>query len=176
MKNTRLLALAACLLASSAAHAVSQTAKITAQSALIGLQVAAKQRQAKGVLPVEQNACVQALKADELYATTDKVVSAALSADELAAAEQFFASVPGRKYALHGLLGIYTSLGEKPPEPFPLITTEDGKAIEAFTTSPAGEALLKRQVLQTPAAQMAYDARIQELVKRCQAIKPERAD
>ncbi|MGM9482094.1 hypothetical protein ACS5PN_12980 [Roseateles sp. NT4] len=176
MKNTRLLALAACLLASSAAQAASLTAQLTARSALIGLQIAAKKREAKGVLPAVQNACIQALQPDELYPTTEKVVAESLSADELAAAEQFFNAVSGRKYALHGLLGIYTTLGEQPPEPYPAITAEDGKAIEAFTASPAGQALLKRQVLQAPAAQLAYEARIQELVKRCQAIKPERAD
>lgn len=175
MKNVRLLVLGTCLLASTATHAVSLTAKITAQSALIGLQIAAKQRAAKGVLPEAQNACIQALKPDELFATTDLVVATALSADELAAAEAFFASPSGRKYATHGLLGIYTSLGEQAPEPFPLITAEDGKAIEAFTTTPAGQALLKRQVLQAPKAQMAYELRIQELVTRCKAVKPDTA-
>lgn len=172
----RSLTLAACLLASSAAQAVSPTAQITARSALIGLQIAAKQRQAKGVLPTAQNDCIQALQPDELYATTEKVVAQSLSADEVAAADQFFSTLPGRRYALHGLLGVYTALGEKPPEPLPLITVEDGKAIEAFAASPAGQALFKRQVLQAPAAQMAYDARIQELVMRCRAVKPDRPD
>jgi len=172
----RTLTLAACLLASSAAQAVSPTAQITARSALIGLQIAAKQREAKGVLPAAQNACIQALQPDELYATTERVVAAALSAEEVAAADQFFNSLPGRKYALHGLLGIYTTLGEQAPEPYPLITAEDGKAIEAFTATPAGKALLARQVLQAPAARLAYETRIQELVVRCKGVKPDRAD
>lgn len=170
------LALAACLLATFTASAVTTTAQITARSALIGLQIAAKQRQAKGKLPAAQNDCIQALQADELYEATEKAVAGALSADEVAAAERFFNSLPGRKHAMHGLLGVYTSLGEKPPEPFPLITAEDGQAIEAFAASPAGQALLKRQVLQAPAARLAYELRIQELVNRCKAVKPDRAD
>jgi len=174
--NLRFFALAACLLASFNAQAVSQTAQITARSALIGLQIAAKQRAAKGSLPAAQNGCIQALQADELFTTTEQVVTTALSADELAAAEQFFGSMPGRKYALHGLLGIYATLGEPVPEPYPVIAPDEGKAIQAFAASPAGKALLTRQVLQAPAARMAYDARIQELVTRCKAVKPERAD
>lgn len=172
----RSITLAACLLASFTAGAASTTAQITARSALIGLQVAAQQRQAKGVLPAAQNDCIQALQPDALYATTERVVAEALSADEVAAADRFFNSLPGRKYALHALLGIYTALGEKPPEPFPLITAEDGKAVEAFAASTAGQALLKRQVLQAPQARLAYDARIQELVTRCKAAAPDRAD
>jgi len=164
------------LLASFAAQAVSPTAQITAQSALIGLQIAAKQREAKGVLPAAQNACIQALRPEELYPTTEKVVAQSLSAADMAAADQFFDSLPGRKYALHGLLGIYKALGEQPPEPYPLLTPEDGQAIEAFTATPAGQALLKRQVLQAPAARLAYETRIQELVLRCKAVKPDRPD
>lgn len=176
MKNTRLLALAAGLLASGAAQAVSQTAQITARSALIGLQIAAKQRAAKGALAPAQNACIQALQAEELYPATEQAVAQALSLDERAAAERFFDSAPGRKYALHGLLGVYTSLGEQPPEPYPVITAEDGRAIQAFAASAAGQALLKRQVLQAPEARLTYEARIQELVTRCKAVTPERAD
>ncbi len=172
----RSIALIAGLLTSFTAGAASTTAQITARSALIGLQIAAKQRQAKGVLPAVQNDCIQALQPDELYVTTDKVVAESLSADDVAAADQFFNSLPGRKYALHGLLSIYTALGEKPPEPLPLITAEDGKAIEDFAATHAGQALLKRQVLQAPAARLAYEGRIQELVLRCKAVKPDRAD
>lgn len=172
----RTIALTACLLASFAAQAVSTTAQITAQSALLGVQLAAKQREAKGGLPAAQNACIQALKPSEFYETTERVVTAALSAGEVAAADQFFNSVPGRKYATHGLLGIYTALGEKAPEPLPAILATDNKAIEAFSASPAGQALFTRLVLQSPAARQAYDDRARELVTRCQAAKPDRAD
>ncbi len=172
----RTLVLTACLLASFAAEAVSTTAKITAQSALLGLQLAAKQREAKGSLPAAQNACIQALQPSEFHDTTERVVKTALSADDVAAADQFFNSVPGRKYATHGLLGIYTALGEKAPEPLPALSVADNKAIEAFAASPAGQALLTRQVLQSPAARDAYDGRSRELVMRCQAVKPDRAD
>lgn len=170
------LASVPCLLVSLAAHAVSTTAQITAESALIGLQLAAKQRAAKGILPAEQNACFQALQPSEYFETAEKIVTTALSPAELAAADQFFSSIPGRKYARHGLLGIYTSLGEKPPEALPEISAADGKAIEAFTTTAVGQALLKRQVLQSLPAREALDRRAQELVTRCKAVKPERAD
>ena len=174
--NPRILVLAACLMASAAAQAVSTTAEITARSALIGLQLAAQQRTAKGLLPVEQNACYQALQASEYHQTAEALVQAALSPAEVLQADQFFNSVPGRKYALHGLLGIYPALGEKPPEPLPVLTEADAKAIEAFAASPVGQALLKRQVLQSLPAREALDRRAQELVTRCKAVKPERAD
>lgn len=172
----RTLTLTACLLASFAAEAVSTTAQITAQSALLGVQLAAKQREAKGGLPAAQNACIQALQPSEFYETTERVVTMSLSASEVAAADRFFSSVPGHKYARHGLLGIYTALGEKAPEPLPAISAAEVKAIEAFAASPAGQALLTRQVLQSPAAREAYDGRARELVTRCQAVKPDRAD
>lgn len=174
--NLRLIALAAGLLASMTAQAVSLTAQLTAESALIGLQLAAKQRAAKGVLPAEQNACFQALQPSEYYDTAEKIVTAALSAADIAAADQFFGSIPGRKYTRHGLLGIYTALGEKPPEALPEFSTADGRAIEIFTASPAGQALLKRQVLQSLPASEALNSRGQELVARCKAVKPARAD
>lgn len=173
----RSLALLACLLATSfAAEAVSTTAQITAQSVLLGLQLSAKHRQAKGALPAAQNACIQALQPSEFHATTERVVTTSLSATELAAAEQFFSSVPGRKYATQGLLGIYTALGETPPEPAPALLLAESKAVEAFAATPAGQALLTRQVLQAPAAREAYDGRVRELIARCQAVKPDRAD
>jgi len=172
----RSLVLAACLLASFAAEAVSTTAQITAQSALLGLQLSAKHRAAKGTLPAAQNACIQALKPAEFHETTEKVVTTSLSASEIAAADQFFNSVPGRKYATHGLLGIYTALGEKLPELLPAISATENQAIEAFTASPAGQALFTRNVLQSQAARDAYDGRARELVMRCQTVKPDRAD
>lgn len=174
--NARTIVLAACLLASTAAQAVSATAEITAESALIGLQLAAKRRAAKGLLPAEQAACYQALKASDYHDTAEKIVTGALAPAEVAAADAFFRSIPGRKYALHGLLSIYPSLGEKPPEPLPLLTEEDGRLIEAFAATPAGQALLKRQVLQSLPAREALDRRGQELVARCMAVKPNRAD
>jgi len=172
----RSVALIACLSTGLAAHAVSTTAQITAQSALIGLQLAAKHREARGGLSTAQNACIQALQPSELNETTERVVAAALSADEITAADKFFASLPGSKFAKQGLLGIYTALGEKPPEPLPALSPAETKAIEAFAATPAGQALLTRQVLQSPAAREAYDGRIRELVARCQAIKPDRPD
>lgn len=174
--NPRVALLAAGLLASAAAQAVSTTAQITAESALIGLQLAAKQRADKGMLPAEQNACFQALTPSEYFETAEQIVTTALKPAEVAAADQFFNSIPGRKYARHGLMAIYTSLGEKPPEAMPEISAADGKAIEAFAASPVGEALLKRQVLQTLPAREALNSRGQVLVSRCKAIKPERAD
>ena len=134
--NFRPMLLAAGLLASTAAHAVSTTAQITAESALLGLQLAAKQRAARGLLPPEQAACFQALQPSEYADTVEKIVSTALSPAELAAADQFFNSPPGRKYARHGLLGTYTAVGETPPEPLPEISADEGRAIEAFTVSP----------------------------------------
>jgi hypothetical protein len=174
--NFRPMLLAAGLLASTVAHAVSTTAQITAESALLGLQLAAKQRAARGLLPPEQAACFQALQPSEYADTVEKIVSTALSPAELAAADQFFNSPPGRKYARHGLLGTYTAVGETPPEPLPEISADEGRAIEAFTASPVGRALLKRQVLQTLSAREALDRRGQELVARCKAVKPARAE
>lgn len=174
--NFRLIALAAGWLTALSAQAVSTTAQITSESALIGLQLAAKQRAAKGILPAEQNACFQALQPSEYFETAEKIVTTALSPADVAAADQFFNSIPGRKYARHGLLSIYTALGEKLPEPLPELSTADGKAIEFFMNTTAGQALLKRQVLQALPAREALDRRAQELVTRCRAVKPERAD
>jgi len=172
----RSIALAACLLASFAAEAVSTTAHITAQSALLGLQLSARQRAARGALPAANNACIQALQASEFHETTERVVATALTPQELAAADQFFNSIVGRKYALQSLLAIYAALGEKSPEPNPAFTAADAQAVDAFAASPAGQALLKRQVLQSPSAREAYDRRVQDLVARCQAAKPDRPD
>lgn len=174
--SPRPLALAAGLLACMAAQAVSMTAQITAESALIGLQVAAKQRAAKGLLPAEQNACFQALKSSEYFETAEAIVTKALSPADIAVADKFFESLPGRKYARHGVLAIYPALGEPLPAPLPELTPADGQAIEAFTATPVGQALIKRQVLQSWPAREALDRRGQELVARCRAVKPERPD
>lgn len=165
---------AAAVLATAAgpAAAVSVTAEVTAESALLGLKLAARQSAARGTLTAAQNACFQALAASEYFEAAEQIVSAALSPAEVAAADSFFTSAPGRKYALHGLLGLYVALNLKTPEPLPRFTAEEIQAIEAFTATPVGEALVKRQVLESPAARSALDAQSQALVKRCKPPTP----
>lgn len=168
-------ALAACLAAAVAtppAAAVSATAEVTAESALLGLQLAARRSAARGKLPAAQLACFQALQPREYFETAEQIVAAALSPADVAEADAFFTSAPGRKYARHGLLGLYTALGLKTPEPLPSFSADEVQAIEAFQATPAGLALVKRQVLGSAAARDALDRQAQALVTRCKATPP----
>lgn len=173
LRSLALISCLASLLATAGpAAAVSVTAEVTAESALVGLKLAARQSAARGTLTAAQNDCFQALAPSEYFEAAEQIVNAALSPAELAAADTFFTSATGRKYALHGLLGLYVALNLKTPEPLPRFTAEDIQAIESFTATPVGEALVKRQVLESPAARAALDGRSQALVKRCKPAKP----
>ena len=146
----RALAGATCLsllLASPGAQAVSTTAEVTAASALLGLQLAARHSAARGKLAPAQLACFLALQPEAYFETSEQIVGAALSPADIAAADDFFNTPAGRKYARHGLLGLYTALGLKTPEPLPEFSAEDIRAIEAFQATPVGQALVQRQVL-----------------------------
>lgn len=171
----RALAGATCLsllLASPGAQAVSTTAEVTAASALLGLQLAARHSAARGKLAPAQLACFLALQPEAYFETSEQIVGAALSPADIAAADDFFNTPAGRKYARHGLLGLYTALGLKTPEPLPEFSAEDIRAIEAFQATPVGQALVQRQVLASPAARAALDGRAQALVSRCKAEPP----
>lgn len=178
LRSLALAPFAAAVLAATAgpAAAVSVTAEVTAESALLGLKLAARQSAARGTLTAAQDACFQALAPSEYFEAAEQIVHAALSPTDVAAADTFFTSATGRKYALHGLLGLYVALNLKTPEPLPRFTAEDIQAIEAFTATPVGEALVQRQVLESPAAHAALDGRSQALVKRCKPAPAAKAD
>jgi hypothetical protein len=140
-----------------------------AKSALLGMQLSVRKGQEQGKVPSSVAGCVQSLDDLSFREVFVSLVSSNLNDQEIQATEQFFHSSVGQKYAKHGRLQIYTSVGERPPEPLPSFSDAEYKEVEKFSLTSAGEKLIARKVLQGPAAQQAIGAHIQRLLKACNA-------
>lgn len=138
-----------------------------AQSALLGMQLSVKKAEQEGTASHETCACVQRLAPEVFVATVDAVMSAALTQQERDDADRFFSSGVGRKYLKHGLLQLYVAVGQKPPEAPPSFSDVEYSALSSFAATSAGQLLITRQVMQSPAARQLYVRRISELLDEC---------
>ncbi|MCL2309745.1 MAG: hypothetical protein FWC42_05640 [Proteobacteria bacterium] len=150
-----------------AAGAASVGVDAFAQSVLLGMQLSAKHGESKGTIPDAQNACIQALTPSAFYNVVEKVMVSAFTPEEFAAINRFLSTSVGQKYLKLGLLRLYSSVGEKAPEPLPDFSDSEYRELESFAATSAGRALITRQVMQSEAARQAYNERIRELIKSC---------
>ena len=173
--SLRALLIALALVASSTAQAAdgdrsagpSAVASAFAASALAGLKLAVQKGLADGKVSPAKADCVQKLDSSSFYGVFESLLGATLSPDERPAAEAFFRTAVGRKYAKFGLAQVYTSHGETPPEPAPAFSAAEYKELEDFSRTPAGDKLLVRDVLNGDAAHRELGKNIQSLLATC---------
>lgn len=143
-------------------------------SALLSMQLLAARAQNRGDIPVSVVNCIKSLD----KASYDPILSIALtetlSPEEIAEAETFYASEPGRKYAKHGLLQVYEAAGVEPPEEYPDFSEEELKALEDFSHTPAGDKLIVKKVLAKPPVRKAMESLSQELLASCRVWRVQR--
>ncbi|MBU1235298.1 MAG: hypothetical protein KJ634_04775 [Gammaproteobacteria bacterium] len=138
-----------------------------AKSSLIGMQLSVRKAERQGKIPANVSACVQSLDDSSFTAVFATLLADNLSKSELQATEDFFSTRVGGKYAKHGLMQIYTSVGETPPEPLPTFSDAEYKELERFGSTTAGEKLIVRKVLESASARQAIGSRIQGLLSLC---------
>lgn len=150
------------------ADAPSEVAAAFATSAVTGMQLSAKQGAERGLVPAATAACVQKLGPASLRDVFVSLLADLLNEDERRGAEAFFSTAVGRKYVRYGLVQLYKTAGETPPSALPAFSEPEYQGLEAFGRTPAGDKLLVKQVLNTPAAKGAIGERTRQLLKSCE--------
>ena len=137
------------------------------KAALLGMQLSVRRGQQEGKVSSSIATCVSSLDKSSFYSVYEVLVPQALSANEVKDTEAFFKGAIGQKYAKHGLLQIYSSVGVQPPEPLPNFSDAEYKVLEDFSRTSAGEKLIAKKVFETFAARQAVSSRIRELMELC---------
>ncbi|OWQ85204.1 hypothetical protein CDN98_17110 [Roseateles terrae] len=94
-------------------------------------------------------------------------MTSVLAPQDLSAADQFFATPVGEKYAKYGLLQIYLAVGERAPESLPTFSDAEYRELETFAATPAGKRLILDKGMQSASAKSIYDRKIRELLDQC---------
>ena len=139
-----------------------------AQAALLGMQLSVKQGHQAGKVPSPVANCVAALKPDSFVPVYDALLKSKFTPTEQQATEEFLKGPVGSKYAKYGLLQIYLIAGEKTPEALPTFSAAEMKTLEAFSKTPAGDKLMMRKVMQSPAAAQAVKPYVSQLLSQCE--------
>jgi hypothetical protein len=143
------------------------TVQSFAQASLLGIQLAVKHGQQQGKVAAATADCVAAFKPDTFVEVFDKLVKSTLTEDEQQTTEAFFNSATGVKFAKLGILQVYGAVGDKAPEPLPVLTDAEKADIEAFSRTPAGDKLMLKKAFEQPAAMANINQRIKELLAQC---------
>lgn len=80
------------------------------------MQLSATHGERRGKIPAAQLQCVQALSPSAFFPVVAALMTGALAREEPETANRFSATPVGRKYLKHGMLQLYTAVGEATPE------------------------------------------------------------
>jgi len=141
------------------------TAALYASSLLLGAKLGAKSGAEQGKTPQSVVNCLLALDASRLTDLVESLLAANLTPAELQAADVFFESSAGKKYAALGTLDLYLSAGEMPPQDAPNISPEENKEIEDFNGSTTSKKLWN--LLNGASARREFGTRLLALEKSC---------
>ena len=140
-----------------------------AKSSLVGMQLSVRRAQLQGKVPATVSECVQLLDDSSFIQVFASLLAENLTPSERQDTDHFFSTPVGRKYAKHGLMQVYTAVGETPPEPVPTFSDPEYKELERFASTTAGEKLIVRKVLENASARQSIGSRIQTLLNQCRA-------
>lgn len=143
------------------------TAAMYAGSLLLGIKLGAKRGVAEGKVAPSVARCLSAVSASSLTDMVESVLVVNLTPTELTAADAFFATTAGIKYAKLSEVDVYTSAGEAPPEASPVISDAESKEIDNFNDSTVAHKLSK--VLNSESARGLYAPRLKALANSCGA-------
>jgi hypothetical protein len=137
------------------------------EAALLGMQLPMQRAAQQNKVPQALAKCVAEIRPTAFESTFVSLLSKSLSTAELKDAQDFFSSSVGRKLSKLDLLQIHAALGVAPPEPLPSFSDAEYKEVEAFARTTAGDKLIVKRVLETPAARQSVRERIKELLAAC---------
>ena len=144
-----------------------------ADSALLGMQLAAQKAARENKLPQAKARCMAAKTRAAFMPTFAAIASEGFGTPEITEANSFLASPLGRKYLKQGQAQIYLGMGAKPPERPPALTDAELQQIQAFSRTSAGRKLIVEKVMENAAARQALSQRVQELLRSCEPDKPQ---
>ena len=145
------------------------TEEALARATLVGMQLSVRKAVAQGKVPDTLVSCVQRISADSFVPIFHSLLEQNLSVDEIAAAEKFFLSEVGRKFAKAGVAQAYVAVGEQPPEPVSEVSESEYAELEQFSRTAAGQKLMVQKVMEGQPVRQAVGARVRELLDSCRA-------
>lgn len=137
------------------------------EALLVGTRTGVHKAQKKGQATNKSVACVDALDATLFNSVVNAAFAEYYTPSELRTANAYFETPSGRKFARAFVTGAYKSTGQTPPEPTPEFTSAEEKAYEAFVRSSAGDKLVNKDFMGSPASRAKIIPRVQELVRNC---------
>lgn len=139
------------------------------EAAMVGLRFGARKAAESGRISKMAATCIDGQDNMKFYSAFQRLLAENFSAGDLKIANAFFNGPTGRKFAKRNVLKIYTSLGEVPPEPAPVLTALEENEVAEFTATPAGQALITRKFLSTAESLPLVVERLQEIRSQCGA-------
>lgn len=114
-------------------------------------------------------ACLMGQDNARLYSIMQRILSENMSPADLKAANAFFDSPTGRKYAKRDLAEAYKVFGQPVPQPVPVLSAAELNQVAEFTATPAGQMLITNKFMNKATSLPVVRDRINELMKECGA-------
>lgn len=147
-------------------------ADMLGRNAVLGMKLATEHSRREGKVSAIHAECIQALPDSGLNDIFNAALQSVLTEADIAAADKYFTSPEGRKYALIGTLRVYEQVGEKPPQPVPTLSESELAAFNEFAKTSAAEKLFGQKVIEGPAVKQAMEDGIRAMDSRCKSPKP----
>jgi hypothetical protein len=113
--------------------------------------------------------CLKSQDNSRFYSTFQRILSENMTPADLKAANAFFDSPTGRKFAKRELATAYKSVGQVPSDPVPVINAAEENQIAEFKATPAGQMLITNKFMNKATLFPAVFERMTELKKECGA-------
>lgn len=113
--------------------------------------------------------CLMGQDNSRLYNTFQKILSENMNVPDLKAANAFFDSPTGRKFAKRELVGTYKTFGQTPPDRTPFLNAAEENQVAEFKATPAGQMLITNKFMDKATTMPIVRERVSELMKECGA-------
>jgi hypothetical protein len=113
--------------------------------------------------------CLMGQDNSRFYSTFQKILQENMNAADLKAANAFFDSTTGRKFAKRNLAVFYRSVGQTPSDPVAPLNAAEENQVAEFTATPAGQTLIQNKFIDKATSLPIVRDRINDLMRECGA-------
>lgn len=163
----KLTLLLLCLVWRHAVAAPLESATTLAQSALLGIQYAARNGQLNGRTSRESLRCIESLKATSLLPVFEKAIAENWTTSEIAEVERFLATPVGKKYIKASYAYVANHAGVAPPEPAPKFDANEAAEFQRFQRTPGGQQLTVRNEFASEKSRREIQSNVVAKVRSC---------
>jgi hypothetical protein len=135
------------------------------EATMIGVRAGIRQHE--GTLSKLAFDCLMGQDNSRFYSTYQRILSENMNPADLKAANEFFDSPVGRKFAKRELSVAYKTVGQTAPEPLPIISAAEENQISEFKATSAGQMLITNKFMNKATLLPAVFERAKELRKEC---------